>query len=122
MTRYALPIHQALRDVERWGEDGYTARFAHLRFLVTVSPQDDGKAWLHASVSRRDKQTPTWEDLGKLKHYVLGDDRYAYFVLPPIDKYVNLGPVLHLFHCLDAGDRGMVLPEFSGVIEGVRTI
>lgn len=117
-----LTIHPALRDVESFGPAGYAARFADLRILVSVDNQHgDLRTWLHASVSRRDRKTPTWEDLAKLKHYVIGDDKYAYFVLPPVEKYVDLAPVLHLYHCLDVPD-GRVLPEFSGVIHGVRTI
>lgn len=115
-----LTIHPALREVQKGG-DGYAGRFHGLYFIASATIEDDGRWWLHASVSRRDRQTPTWDDLAKLKHYTIGDDKYAYFVLPPQDRYVNIGPVLHLFHCLD-GEAGQVLPEFSGIRHGVRTL
>ena len=51
----------------------------------------------------------------------LGEDVKAMQVFPPKDRYVNLNPyVLHLFVCLS--EEGDGLPEFSGVIDGVRTL
>ena len=102
-------------------------RYSDLRFIVSVAREDDGKRWLHASVSRRGRTLPTYEDLAMLKHFCIGDDKAAYQVFPPESNYVHAPPVrggrktqvLHLWHCLD----GDPLPEFSAVIPGVgRTI
>ena len=112
--------HPALRDVEV-GLDGYTGRYADCRFIVSVAREDDGKRWLHASVSKRGRGMPTYEDLAMLKHFCIGDDKTAYQVFPSLDKYVHAPPtggrtqVLHLWHCLD----GDPLPEFSKVIPGI---
>jgi hypothetical protein len=121
-----LVIHSALRDVSRFGPAGYSGRFKDLLFLVTADNQHgDGRWWIHASVSRRDKTLPTWADLQALKHYCIGDDKTAYQVLPAEQNYVHAPPsggkteVLHLWHCMD----GDPLPEFSGVLpDGRRTI
>ena len=116
-------IHSALRDVVRGG-DGYSARFDHLRFIVSESREGDGKMWLHASVSRRDKQMPTYEDLMALKRYCIGEHRTAYQVFPSKDKHVDWAgkrgiQVLHLWSCLD----GDVTPDFRGILpNGEATI
>lgn len=102
-------LHPALRNVER-RNDGYAARFHDLFFIVSAAREDDGKVWLHASVSRRDRKLPTWDDLKVLKHYCIGHERKAIQVLPPTTRYVNLANVLHLFCCLSGNDG---LPEFS---------
>lgn len=109
-VRVALPIHPALVRVER-NADGYFAHFHNLFFIVSTARENDGKVWLHASVSRRDRKLPTWDDLMGLKHYCIGDDQKAILVLPPRSSYVNLAQVLHLFSCL--GPDGDGLPEFS---------
>jgi hypothetical protein len=54
-----------------------------------------------------------------VKRTFIGDDREAYQVFPPIDRYVNIHPnVLHLF-CDPAGP---VLPDFTGMVSGVRSL
>ncbi len=120
----SLAIHPALRDVEQGG-DGYMGRFHDLLFIVSASVEADGKWWLHASVSRRDKTLPRYDDLLALKHYCIGDDKAAYQVFPAEENYVHSPPgsnsklpVLHLWHCLD----GDPLPEFSGVTAYGRSI
>lgn len=123
LSAIALPIHPALRDVQVGG-DGYCARFAHLRFIVSAAIERDGKWWLHASVSRRDRTLPTYEDVQKLKHYCIGDDKTAYQVFPPEAQYVHAPPTggrieaLHLWHCLS----GDVTPDFRGMSVYGRTI
>lgn len=114
--RAMLPVHPWVTVVEQ-GDDGYAARWQHLRFIVSVKLEEDGKMWLHASVSRRDKTMPTYDDLRTTKTLCIGDDRTALQVFPPADKHIDLaGPlgieVLHLWSCL-AGD---VTPDFSAGI------
>lgn len=120
----ALKVHPALRQVVTGG-DGYMGRFHDLAFIVSVAEEADGKLWLHASVSRRDRKMPTWDDLQTLKHYTIGDDKVAYQVFPSAENYVHKPPignrpieVLHLWHCL----TDTPLPEFSGITAYGRSI
>ena len=79
-----------------------------LGVIVSVAKELDGRRWVHLSCSRRGR-LPTWADLREVKSVVLGDV-YAYQVLPPAAKYVNIHPsCLHLFHCLDADP----MPDFT---------
>lgn len=76
-------------------------------------------AWWHVSVSHP-KRTPTWEKMGLVKETLLGITSDAYMVYPPESEYVNLHEnVLHWWARQD-GER--VLPGFSIVLNGVRTI
>jgi hypothetical protein len=79
------------------------------RVLVSAAHYGDGKRWLHVSVSRKNRQLPSWETLTMVKDLFIGDERTALQVLPPRAKYVNIAPVLHLWHCLD----GDVTPDFT---------
>jgi len=115
-TRTLLPVHPALRVVDQ-APDGYAAVYRHLRFIVSAKVEGDGKLWLHASVSRRDKTMPSYDDLRTTKRLCIGDDRTALQVFPPADKHIDIaGPrgieVLHLWSCLS----GDVTPDFSAGI------
>lgn len=102
------------------GTDGARWLHAHRRFSVILSgaTEADGKRWLHLSCAHA-THLPSWDDLTWVKRTWLGDDRHALIVLPRADVYVNLHPFcLHLWHCLD----GYPLPEFSGIVAGLRTI
>lgn len=82
-----------------------------LAVIVSGNVEEDGKRWLHLSVSRR-SYMPTWTDLRRVKETFLGD-RYAAMVSPPPSVYVNIHPYcLHLWCCLDTWP----LPEFSGLL------
>lgn len=97
-------------------EDGgkYLNHSRGLGVILSVTVEDDGKPWVHFSLSHKNR-IPTWGELRTTKEAFLGNV-HAYQVLPPTEIYVNLNPkVLHLFTCLD----GPQLPEFSGVIPGV---
>jgi hypothetical protein len=112
-------VHPEWRLVQR-GEDGaaYQHRSRPMTMIWSVGREDDGRLWQHMSVSHRDR-TPTWEELVAVKEWLMGTDTYAYQVAPPRGVCVNLHPnVLHLFRCLD----GPVLPEFSAVVDGERTL
>lgn len=93
-------------------QHGYIAKYRHLTFMVTEYIEDDGKKWLHASVSRSDKRLPDYADLKHLKEICIGADKTALQVLPPKGKYFSgekyEKEVLHLWHCLD----GDVTPDF----------
>ncbi len=113
-TDYALVIHPMIHLLQR-RPDGYAAQWGRLRFVVSTSVEEDGKRWLHASVSRDDGQLPSYEDLTNLKRFCVGEHRTALQVFPPQDKHVDIaGPlgieVLHLWSCLD----GDVTPDFTG--------
>lgn len=89
-----------------------------LAVIVTAVLEDDGKPWVHFSLSHK-RRIPTWGELRTSKEAFLGNV-HAYQILPPTAVYVNINPhVLHLFTCLD----GPQLPEFSGVVPGIgRTL
>jgi len=106
----------------RMAKDGLDgAAYRHESGLVVIlsgAREADGNRWLHVSASRPSR-LPSWEDLRLVKDAFIGPDRYACQVFPPQDKYVNIGPVLHLWCPVDGG---WPLPEFSAVIAGRRTI
>lgn len=108
-SKYKPIFHPELRIAERT-EDGFSAFWGDLGMIVSIAVEDDGKSWLHASVSRRDKTLPTYEDLGHCKRLCIGDHRTAIQVFPPKSDHVNLAEVLHLWCCLD----GDVTPDFTG--------
>lgn len=107
-----LLIHEALRKVVP-SMDGYAGTFHDLRFLVTAAKEKDDKVWVHASVSRRDRKTPTFEDLVTLRKYTMPPDAVAYQLFVPEDEYYHQAikgqvDVLHLWCCAD----GRVTPDF----------
>jgi len=113
-SHYKPVIHPELQIAEMM-DDGFWAFWGDLGMIVSIAVEDDDKNWLHASVSRKDKTLPTYEDLAQLKRLCIGDHRTALQVFPPADKYVNRAEVLHLWACLD----GDVVPDFTG---GLGTI
>jgi hypothetical protein len=77
--------------------------------IGSIAIEDDGKKWLHMSMSHR-KRVPTYDELIYLKRNWIGEDRKAIMVLPEKEKHINIHPfVLHLFCCLD----GDPLPDFT---------
>jgi hypothetical protein len=106
-------IHPALRDIEVVA-DGYTGRFKDLHFIVSTCREQDGREWLHASVSRRDHKMPSYDDLAALKRLCVGEHRTALQVFPSTERHINFAgehgiEVLHLWCCLD----GDVTPDFA---------
>lgn len=105
--------------IGHWGY-GYSLRQSKgaLRVFIDCTVKEDGAYWLHVSVSRK-SWTPTHEDMALVKQAFIGDERYAYSVWPPLDKYVNIHKhCLHLWAKMDSTD-GRVLPEFSSHVEGI---
>jgi len=100
------------------------ASFKHFTknlFVIISKEVKEGQNWLHVSVSKRDLKNRmtdiSWDELREIKDQFIGD-RYAYMVFPPKDYYVNISHVFHLWSCLES-ENGKVLPEFSGIIEGL---
>jgi hypothetical protein len=86
----------------------YRHTLVPLRIILTANTEQDGREWVHFSMSHKER-IPTWEEFTAAKDHFLGDV-YAYQILPPKSKYVNINPkVLHLFHCLE----GIPLPDFT---------
>ncbi len=106
-------IHPRLKVLQELS-DGYAAELYPLRFIVSYAVEQDGKHWLHASVSRVDGMLPTYDNLKTLKELCIGEHKTALQVFPPKTKYIDIAgkrgiEVLHLWHCLD----GDVTPDFT---------
>jgi hypothetical protein len=80
-----------------------------LRVLVSAGIEEDGRRWLHVSVSRPNR-CPSWEDMDAVKRIFVGDHRVAYQVHPPRAEHYNAlpagggprwGTVLHLWAPLE---------------------
>lgn len=105
--------------IQPWG-DGFACGQIEggLRAIIDCEKKSDGQYWLHLSVSRK-SWTPTHEDMALVRRDFIGEDRYAYAIWPPSDKYVNIHQhCLHLWACLDSLD-GRMLPEFSEILPEV---
>jgi hypothetical protein len=112
-------IHGIFRLVET-RLDGI--RFIHLSMplsvISSIENPSDNKLWLHVSLAHK-KRIPTHDEVVLVKNLFIGENNYAISVLPPRELHVNLNPYcLHLYHCLE----GHPLPEFSGILNGVRSI
>lgn len=105
--------------IKPWGDGFACGQFGGgLRVIVDCETKEDGREWLHVSVSR-ERWTPSHEDMALVKRDFIGDRRYAYSVWSPIDNHVNIHKhCLHLWSMMDSDD-GQVLPEFSVIVEGV---
>jgi hypothetical protein len=74
-----------------------------------VARELDEKLWLHVSCARQNG-LPSYDDLKRIKHVLVGSDRTVLQVFPPADKHVNIHKhCLHLFCCLG----GNVTPDFT---------
>ena len=97
----AVPLDPRLRVLERRG-DGYSARVGQLRFIVSDAVEEDGRVWRHASVSRTDRQMPTYDDLRLLKECTIGAARTAIQVFPPADRHIDIAgradPAIQVLH------------------------
>lgn len=79
-----------------------------LRVMLGGQTEEDGKKWLHLSVSRANR-VPSYDDLTKVKRMFFGEEAKAIFIFAPESEHINIHPfVLHLWHCLD----GDTLPDF----------
>lgn len=86
----------------------YENRSGGLIVLFTAIREDDGRRWVHVSVSRRSR-VPDYDDLCDVKRIFIGADRKAIQIFPARVEHVNVHPnCLHLWACLD----GDPLPDF----------
>lgn len=71
----------------------------HIRMIVGV-----GDGWEHVSVSRNDKQIPTWDDMNKVKNWFWEEEDAVMQLHPPKSQYLSYPDVevLHLWRPLDA--------------------
>ena len=119
MTTYRPLIHPEI-TIKEQREDGFAGSWKHLLFICSLAVELDGQTWLHASVSRKDCNMPTYSDLMDLKRLCIGDHRTALQVFPPREKHINVAgqygvEVLHLWCCLSRN----VTPDFT---RGGKTI
>jgi hypothetical protein len=107
-----LPAGWARIPVDpRVGEDYGRIYVKHgtLKVILSAAEYDDQRRWLHVSVSRRNRELPSWQAMCEVKDLFIGPERLALQLHPPRSQYVNIHPgVLHLWSCLD--DLG--LPDF----------
>jgi len=98
---------EAAKHMKAWEHNG-------LMIIASVGKYEDGREWLHISVSRKSR-LPTYDEITRIKRDFIGDDRKAVTVLPEKKYHVNLHEnCLHLFYSEDNP-----LPEFSA---GLGTI
>ena len=102
-TRKPAPWHPAIIHWTQ-SDDGYAARMKDLFFIVTEALEEDGRWWLHVSVSRRDRKVPTYEDLKQAKRFTIGPDRVALQLFVPVVRHIDIAgkrerpvQVLHLW-------------------------
>ncbi len=80
--------------------------------IASGAREEDSRRWLHLSWSRRDR-LPSYRDMVRVQRTFIGEDRYAYTVLPPRARHINIQPnTLHMWCCVDA-PHGAVLPDFA---------
>lgn len=103
-----LPLGWSLIEVR---SDGFAIRDNARGQVVIVSLEwHEAVSWLHLSTSFATR-LPTWEELKKVKDWLLGKDTWAYQVLPAAKDYVNIHRyVLHLYA---RADGEPALPRFT---------
>lgn len=93
-----------LDDGGRWINPGLRASL-----IWSVEPHD-GELWHHVSMARRE-DVPTWDELVRAKELILGPEAWAYQVVAPRSKWINIyDRVLHLWSPADGRPR---LPDFG---------
>ncbi len=107
--------------------EGCVFRRTGLAVLCDAGHEEDGRRWLHVSLSRSDGAMPRWEDIVEVRRIFVPSHLSAYQVVPrPSEHYdakarghvpIGMGglEVLHLWACLD----GDVLPDFLRARGGV---
>jgi hypothetical protein len=95
-------VHRGMDGAKYMREDG-------LAVIMSGSVAEDGKRWLHVSLSRRDR-LPNWGDIKHVRDVFLGPEKTAYQIIAPKSEWVNIHRYcLHLWHCVD----GDPLPDFT---------
>lgn len=96
--------------LDRFGDGYRVLDRTGLRVIASTAPMDDGREWLHVSMSR-EKRLPSYEDMKLVKQIFIGPDKYAYQVFPPVEKFVNIHQFcLHLYSLVSGEDA---LTDFS---------
>jgi len=103
-----------------FGPDGWrmSGSDAASSVIVTVAWHDVAE-FIHASIARAD-HLPSYGDLVELHQAVWRGKGWAYQVFAPSAEHVNIHP--HALHLWGRLDGKPVLPEFAGVINGMRSI
>lgn len=97
-------LFQTAQDGQRWIHP--TRRLS----LIWSVEEHDGRLWLHVSIASPDR-LPRWDELKAAKEWIAGTERYAYQVIPPRSRHVNIhANALHVYSPLD-GDPP--LPDFT---------
>lgn len=122
LAEYAHPVtpgHWRRNHQCRGFAGAFLLPHTRLSVLLSAGRKSDGSDWLHVSVAHEFRM-PTYAEIAEVKRRFVGADRKALQVFPPESAHVNLHPhCFHLWSRLDAPDG---LPEFSGVVGGVRMI
>ena len=112
----AVPLDPRLKVIG-YRDGGYQAQFRNLTFIVTDARHEDGRVWRHASVSRSNRQMPTYWDLLKLKEMTIGPTRTAIQIFPPADRHIDIGttmdPPVEVLHLWAAPELDEFLPDFG---------
>lgn len=122
-TWSGLPAPQDWHVIDTRGDGLAWERMVGSRLYVVedICVKEDGRHWLHVSISKHNGKMPNWDDIQTMRTLFVGEDRECYMIFPPKERYVNIhSACLHLWSCLDA--ESGVLPQFDGVVDGVRTI
>lgn len=123
LAEYAHRVEPGERWVRHHQCRGFAGKFvllhARLCVLLSAGRKEDGSDWLHVSVAHEFRM-PTYAEIAEVKRRFVGADRKALQVFPPESAHVNLHP--HCFHLWSRLDGPDCLPEFSGVVGGVRMI
>ncbi len=103
------PVPKGWILVRRLGDGAWYKGNTGLAACLTVAHEDDGKRWIHLSISRANK-LPSWEELVAARDAFLGPETLAVQVLAPKSRHVNIHPFcLHLWVCMD----GAPVPDFA---------
>jgi hypothetical protein len=77
--------------------DGYRYLTRDGLRVIASTGEYDGREWMHVSMSRADR-LPSYEDMKHVKEVIVGNDRWAAQLFPPIDQHVNIHQFcLHLW-------------------------
>ena len=122
LTMAGLEAPKGWRIAERRADGMLWQRLIGEKITVieSIAIELDGKRWLHVSVAKPNKKTPSYDDVQLLRKLFIGEEMESYMIFPPKQRYVNINPVLHLFACLDQPNG--VLPQFEGMINGKNSI
>lgn len=121
-----VPKHMSA-PVESVGVEVVMNRWSVPRYRLTVisnigwygTSPETALPWWHVSVSTPSR-VPTWGEMTMVKEMLLSGYHDAYMVCPPRREYVNLNE--NVLHWWARQDGMRVLPAFSEIINGVRTI